>query len=139
MRREIAVPILRNENRILDPHSANARVVESGLDGDHITGYEELFGPLADKRRLMDIESDSVACAVEKSFPHVIHPLGGKPSFIEICNDRGMDLVSVLTRPHHGESQLLGFLHRVIDFARARRKRAFAHGSAHIGPISGLA
>src|SRR5512143_2703298 len=56
----------RHERHVLDPHPAEAEVVEARLHGHHVASPQD-GRPLADRGCLVDLQADAVARAVEEA------------------------------------------------------------------------
>src|SRR5262245_14304047 len=63
---EVAAAGGLDQDHVLDAHGAAPRVVEAGLDRDHLP-RPELVVDAADAGRLMDVEADAVAGAVKEA------------------------------------------------------------------------
>src|SRR5882724_12203290 len=59
-------PVLRDEDEVLQAHAAVALAVRPGLDGEDVTGDQHV-GAAAEAGRLVDLEADAVAEAVEEA------------------------------------------------------------------------
>ncbi len=61
--------LLAHHERVLDPHTSASGEVHARLDGHRRTGDKCTGRRRADSRRFVDLESDSVAEAVQEQFP----------------------------------------------------------------------
>src|SRR6185295_5449243 len=80
--RQVAAAVLRDEDHVLDADAADAEVVEAGLDGHHRVRLEDAVAR-TDARRLVDVEADAVAGAVEEADHLAVARLGLVPEAVE--------------------------------------------------------
>ena len=94
---QIAVACLGDDDQIFDAHSAGVRVVESGLDRDHVSRLQDRFDPPY-LGVFMDIQPDAVTGAVDVSL-HPAVPLTRLPaSGLEELDHCAVDLHAVHSR-----------------------------------------
>src|SRR2546425_7193816 len=87
---EIAAAPDIHHDHVLDPHRAAAGVVETGLDGHHLSRLQLVVEP-ADPRRLVDVEPDAVAGAVEKALLPAVHHARDMAARLHGPGDLGVD------------------------------------------------
>ena len=80
------MPIIGNNQEILDADSADAGVVESGLDGDDVACLE-LVADLAKSRVFVDIESYAVARSMEEAHLAAVALLGSAAALFKQLDD----------------------------------------------------
>jgi hypothetical protein len=90
---EVATPIPGHQHHVLDPTATEAGVVQPRFDGDDdaLLQYRSVS---SDSGRLVNVESDPMTCAVEKSDPGTIAFLGRETGIDEDLLDALMDRIS---------------------------------------------
>src|SRR5438552_8710570 len=65
--RQVLGAVLRHEHEVFEPHAAEALAVAARLDGDDVARAQRLLGSEAHPRRLVHLEPDPMAEAVEEA------------------------------------------------------------------------
>src|SRR5258708_245363 len=72
--REVARSVGGDDEHVLEPNTADVGVVDARLHGHDVADRERRCSGAPDARRLVDLEADAVACAVDEAARHgIVH------------------------------------------------------------------
>src|SRR5215475_5301976 len=103
------MPCFRNENHILDPHSALLRHINTRLNGHHHPRSQLLSLTFGEPGSLMDLKSHSMACRVGE--------IGRVPCFLQYITPCAVHFADFRARTHSLDGSQLSFTNSLIHTA----------------------
>src|SRR5262249_32185743 len=135
---QVSAACLRHDHDIFQTDSAQALIVQTRFDSDHISVPQNVFAALTEGGRLMDFESKAMPCSMKESLHPSIHRARWESFACEIVHDLPMNVIRARAIFHPVKGDVLAFEDAMICMLQPFRSAAANNRSSDVAEIPGV-